>query len=440
MSTSQNCQAILECISCAVFTVDSSWKIRYFNREAERITGVPMSQAIGRPCCEVLKASICESDCALRWTLENRKPLINKVIFIVNAMGQEIPISITTALLRDDQGEIIGGVETFRDLSEVEVQLKEFRARYAYYGIITRNDKFRSFLEILPSIARAECTVLIEGESGTGKELIAKAIHNLSPRRSKPMVVINSAALPDSLLESELFGHKAGSFTGAIKDKQGRFATANGGTLFLDEIGDISAALQVRLLRVLQEKTIEPVGGLKSEPVDVRVIVATNRDLEALIKQGLFREDLYYRLNVVRIQLPALRERKEDIPLLIEHFISRFNRLHGKSMNGMSPAAMRLVMDYDFPGNVRELENAIEHAFIFAQGDVIEPEHLPKSIVGPDPDLMPQIDSLQDMEKHFLVAALHRNAWNKKLTADEIGIDPSTLWRKMRKHKIKPPK
>lgn len=432
-------RTILECISCAVFTIDTSWRIRYFNQEAERITGVSAENAIGRPCCEVLQSNICETSCALRWTLETGKRLINKFIYIVNATGREIPISVTTALLKDEDGTVIGGVETFRDLSEAETQLREFRAQYAYAGIITRNDKFRAILEILPSIARTDCTVLIEGESGTGKELIAKAIHNLSPRRENPHVIINSAALPDTLLESELFGFKAGSFTGASKDKPGRIAMANGGTIFLDEIGDISPALQVRLLRVLQEKLVEPVGALKSELVDVRIIVATNRNLESLISQGTFRQDLYYRLNIVRIQLLPLRERKDDIPLLVEHFISRFNGLHGKNVQGVSPTAMQLLMDHDYPGNIRELENAIEHAFIFAREGIIEPEHLPEAIAARRAARPNRIDSLQALEKHYLVTVLQRHAWSRKKAARELGIDPSTLWRKMRKFDIETP-
>jgi PAS domain S-box-containing protein len=439
MPTRRDCQTILDCISAGVFTVDKDWRIRYFNPEAERITGVSVSEALGRRCCEVLKANICESDCALRWTLESGKPLINKVVYIVNTLGEEVPISITTALLKDDQGNVVGGVETFRDLSEVEQQLMEFRARYAVSGIITRSEAMRPILDVLPSVSEIDCTVLLQGESGTGKELIAKAIHNLSPRKNGPLVIINSAALPDTLLESELFGYKAGAFTGARKDKIGRFAKADGGTLFLDEIGDISAALQVRLLRVLQEKTIEPVGATESVPVDVRVVVATNKDLGRLVEEGGFRRDLYYRINVVKLKMPPLRERPEDIPLLIDHFISHFNRLHGKAVEGLTARALQLIMKHDFPGNVRELENAIEHAFVYSRGGMISPEHLPEAIAPRDENKSIQTKSFQSIEANFLLEALRQNNWNRKQTAAALGIHTTTLWRKLQKHGIAPP-
>jgi len=276
--------------------------------------------------------------------------------------------------------------------------------------------------------------VLIEGESGTGKELVARAIHNLSPRRRKKLVTVNCGALPDTLLESELFGHKAGAFTDAKRDKPGRFALAEGGTIFLDEIGDVSPALQARLLRVLQERTYEPLGGTEPLKADVRVITATNRDLDELVAQGRFRQDLYYRVNVVRLELPPLRERKEDVPLLIDHFIARFNRLREKDVSGVAPEVLAVLMEHSYPGNVRELENILEHAFVLCPGGMIEPQHLPPRI-RPAGAAAPEFRgarTLEEIEARFIRDALARNGWNRLATARELGIHKSTLFRKIK--------
>jgi transcriptional regulator with PAS, ATPase and Fis domain len=300
----------------------------------------------------------------------------------------------------------------------------------------------RELFAVLPQIAISGSTVLIEGESGTGKELFARAIHNLSPRRTRPFVVANCAALPDTLLESELFGYKAGAFTGARKNKPGRFTLAHGGTLFLDEIGDMSAALQVRLLRVLQDRTFEPLGGTRSETVDVRVVLATNRTLADLVSSGEFRQDLYYRINVVRIVLPPLRERKEDIPILTNHFISRFNRLQDKDVKGISLESASILADHDFPGNVRELENTVEHAFALCQEGYIEPHHLPVELRPPSlsPGGTPRDDrSLKAIEADAIVDALRRNRWHRQAAADELGIHKTTLFRKIASHGIELP-
>lgn len=428
--------SILDSIGDGVFTVDESWIITYFNKSAEMITGVSREEALGSRCCDVFRASICETDCALRHTMNTGKPIINRAVYIINSEGKRIPISISTSLLRDKKGKLIGGVESFRDLSQVEQLRKELQKSYNFEDIVSKSSSMQKVFDVLPTIARSDSTVLIEGDSGTGKELIARAIHNLSPRNKKPLVAVNCGALPDTLLESELFGYKAGAFTDAKKDKPGRFALADEGTIFLDEIGDISPALQVRLLRVMQEKTIEPLGGVGSVKIDVRVIAATNRDLSRLVDDGTFRQDLYYRINVMRIVMPALKERMEDVPVLIDHFIGKLNRILNKDIDGISPEALKILMNHNYPGNVRELENILEHAFVLCAGGIILPQHLPENLF--DETAIPPTTavSMDDLEARFILASLERNSWNRQATAKELGIHKTTLYRKIRKLKI----
>ena len=378
-------QIILESVTEGVFTVDKDWRITSFNRAAERIIGTPRSEALGRHCWDVFRANICQTGCALRQTMDNGQPVVNRAVMVVRRTGEKIPIRISTAVLRHPDGRFAGAVETFRDLSQVEELRRELEGRFRLGDIIGRSPAMRDLFGLLPSIAASNSTVVIHGASGTGKELFAKAIHQLSPRRKRRFVAINCGALPDTLLESELFGYKAGAFTDARADKDGRFAQAEGGTIFLDEIGDISQAMQIRLLRVLQEHTYQPLGAVEPVTADVRVVAASHHDLAEMVKQGSFREDLYYRINVIRLELPSLSERREDIPLLIDHFIGRFNRLQDKEISGVSDEVLAILMSHDFPGNARELENVVEHAFVLCSRGLIELQHLPPSFAGGPP-------------------------------------------------------
>jgi PAS domain S-box-containing protein len=433
---SNTTEAILESISDGVFTVDTQWRITSFNRAAEEITGIKRQEAMGRICSEVFRCSMCETECALRRTMQNGKPIIGKSGYIIGADGKRLPISVSTAVLKDAQGNVVGGAETFRDLSEVEALRRELEGRTQIGDLVSRSPLMQRVFEVLPAIAGSPSTVLICGETGTGKELMARTIHSLSHHRKGPFVAVSCGALPDTLLESELFGYKAGAFTGAVKDKPGRFALARGGTLFLDEIGEISPALQVRLLRVLQERTYEPLGAVRSETSNARIIAATNKDLAAETRQGNFREDLYYRINVVRVELPPLRSRKEDIPLLTEHFIDRFNRLRPTSIRGITGEALSLLMAHHWPGNIRELENVIERSFILCDKPLIGIAHLPEEMTahGKLKNRTPSMRSARELlDAQAICSALVRNANNRLAAARELGIHKSTLFRKIKK-------
>lgn len=447
MEMENHTRIILDSIADGVFTVNSDLRITSFNRSAEKITGIKKEEAIGRFCWEVFRASICEKRCAMKHTMATGQPVVNRAIYIVNLKGDRVPVSISTALLKEERGKIIGGVETFRDLSVVEELRKQLSRKHSFQDIISKNKTMLKLFGILEQVSESDATILFQGQSGTGKELFAKAIHMLSPRKKGPMITINCGSLPDTLLESELFGYEKGAHSTAFKDKPGRLALANGGTLFLDEIGDISPALQVRLLRVLQDKTYEPLGSTKPQKTDVRIVAATNKDLEQLVQEGKFRQDLYYRINVVKLVLPPLRERMEDVPLLADHFIGKFNKLSGKDIQGLSPDVIPLFMSYDFPGNIRELENILEYATVVCRNGFIGLEHLPESMrtrfnVKNDEGLMKKENvgmSLDKIEKSYYTEALRQNNWKRSATAAQIGIHPTTLWRKMKRLKIETP-
>ena len=373
-------EIILESISDGVFTVDHNWKIMSFNRAAEEITGIAREEAIGKHCWDVFRSNMCEGECALKKTMKEGKSFVSSSTYIINSEKKRIPITVSTALLKDEQGNILGCVETFRDHSLVEELRKQLSAGYKMGDMISTSSEMKKIFSILHQVAESDSTILIEGETGTGKELMAKVIHNLSFRKDKPFVAINCGALPDTLLESELFGYKAGAFTNAVKDKPGYFAVAEGGTILLDEISDTSPAFQVRLLRVLEEQEFQPLGAVKKEKADVRIIAATNRDLSQMVNDEKFRQDLFYRINIMRIEIPPLRKRMEDVPILIDHFIDKLNRIRGKSISGIDQNALEILMSHKFPGNIRELENIIEHAFVLCSEGNILPRLFPKAM------------------------------------------------------------
>jgi len=429
---------ILDCVADGVFTVDTEKRIRFFNRAAEEITGFSAEEAVGRYCREVFRTTNCPAHCTLENVEKTGRNVVNRPVTILTRDGRSLLVSVSAALLADAAGNRIGGVETFRDLSAEEELRREIQKSYTFQDIVSRHPSMQSLFAILPDVAESSATVLLEGESGTGKELFARAIHNLGARKDGPFVAVNSGALPDTLLESELFGYKKGAFTDAKQDKPGRFALAEGGTLFIDEVAEISHALQVRLLRVLQEKIYEPLGGTESISTDARIVAATNRRLLERVRGGKFREDLYYRLNVIRLALPPLRERRSDIPLLVEHFRRLLNAESGKQIDGVDDEVIDLLMRYDFPGNVRELGNILQHAFVLCRESVITRRHLPAELAGEaesgGPGHTPR--SLAEIEKQAIRCALADHGGNRTATAKELGIDPSTLYRKMKRYGI----
>jgi PAS domain S-box-containing protein len=439
-------KAVLSCVADGVFTVSPDWRITSFNSAAERITGVPASEAIGSTCSEVFHANICEKGCAIRRTFETGKEIIDLRASIINSKGRAVPISLSTAVLRDADGKVLGAVESFRDLSALEVLRREIGRQYTFEDIVGKSKAFQKIFAILPDVAESDSTVLIEGPSGSGKELLARAIHNLSPRSKAPYVVVNCGTLPFNLFESELFGYVQGAFTDAKRDKPGRIALAEGGTIVFDEISELPAATQVKLLRVLQEREYVPLGAVKPLHANVRVVAATNRKLLDMVSKGDFRDDLYFRLAVVRLSVPPLRERRQDIPYLVEHFVQRYNAKRGKNLTGVAPEVMEMFMRYDFPGNVRELENIIEYAFVICRNGLIEPRHLPEDFQQSPHRQSKNMGKLYDKptmqleqaEAETIETALERVDGRLGAAARDLGISRTTLWRKIKKHKIDP--
>ncbi len=427
-------RTILESISEGVITSDRRHRVVYLNRAAERILGVTREAAVGKRCSEVFHTSLCEEECVLLDTFNSNEPVTNRSAYLTTEAGDRIPVMISAVPLTDEDGVVVGGVETFRDVSLLENLRKELTGTVQLGDLVTRNLEMKRILDVLPQMAMSPSSVLIQGATGTGKEVLARAIHHLSLRHNRPFVAVNCGALPDTLLESELFGYEAGAFTGATKAKPGRFTLAEGGTLFLDEIGEISPAFQVKLLRVLQERTFEPLGSVKTLHSDVRIIAATNKNLMQEVRRGTFRDDLFYRLNVIQIDLPPLKKRKEDIPLLIDHFIRRFNAIQKKDVKGISTEALGVLMAYNFPGNIRELENFIERAFVLCNDGEIEMKHLPcgyLQLITIPVERKDLKTAMREMEKNLIEKALKRNK-TKLEAADELGLHKSSLFRKMK--------
>jgi PAS domain S-box-containing protein len=450
---------IFDSIHEGVFTVDQDFRVTSFNAEAERITGVSRRDAVGKKCYEVFRASICQQGCALKQTLATGKPLRDVRVDVLNAVMLPVPLTVSTAVLRRGD-RLLGGVEIFRDISDIESLRNELKGHGAFENIVGNSPAMRELFRLLPDVADSDAPVLIEGPSGTGKELVATAIHSLSARRDKPFVRVNCGALPDTLLESELFGYRRGAFTDARRDKPGHFALADGGTILLDEIGDITPAFQLKLLRVLQEGEIQPLGATRALRVDVRVLAATNRNLATLVSEGKFRQDLYYRIRVVPVTLPALAERREDIPLLVDHFVRLQALKTGKPIDQVAPAAMAALCAYHYPGNVRELQNLVERAFVLCHGHRIELIHLPAEVsaVGdmngaawklrkPSERNLLRLKGSNDKAARGanpvelgLREVLAAHDWNRSAAAASLGIGRNTLWRRMREHGLVPRK
>jgi len=433
-SCTSMCSFIMDSVADGVFTINLDWKITYFNRSAENITGMTAQFAVGRTCAEVFQTRDCEGACVLRACIENDQRILHRVMTIVRKDGTPMQVTVSAAPLKDNAGRIIGGVETFRELTGFQRpgHHKDDRSTQEF---CTRDPYLSDVVRILPQIAESDATVLLLGESGTGKELFARAIHRLSGRGKGPFVAVNCGALPEQLMESELFGYKAGAFTDARKDKPGRFELAEGGTLLLDEIGDLPYSLQAKILRVLQERVYEPLGGVRSQKANVRVVASTNRDLARMVEEGLFRGDLYYRLNVVQFKLPPLRERNQDIPLLVEHALKlRQGSTPGKQISGVTPEVMRILNRHVYPGNIRELENIIEYACILCPGGLIEADHLPRHLrpVKPGNGREDFPLSMEEIRLQAARRAVRRNQGNRNAACRELGITKDTLRRILR--------
>ena len=418
----QNLWGILNSITEGILVVNQDLVVTQLNKAALDITGFPSSEILGQPCLEIFRGSLCESHCFMAKSQKGQAAK-DVEVEIIRRDGTTRAVAVTTSLLFDSSGLAEGVVVVFRDISEHRLLKEQLKGKWRLANIIGKSPTIQRLFQKIQQVAPMDTTVLIQGESGTGKELVAHALHHYSPRASKPLIKVNCSALAETLLESELFGHVRGAFTGAICDKIGRFEAAEGGTLLLDEIGDLSHYLQLKLLRVLQEKEFERVGEVKPRKANVRVLAATHRDLKDLLKKGLLREDLYYRLKVVPIHLPPLRERREDIPLLVKHFVAKYNKEMGKGVLGPTQDVIPALMDYHWPGNIRELENAIEHAFVHTQGLYLTLEDFPYEL-QPTGTKGKEIDQIRH--------ALKKTRGNKTAAANLLGIGRATLWRKLK--------
>jgi PAS domain S-box-containing protein len=452
-----NVADILRSMSDGIVTIDAEERITSMNAAAEALTGLPEAEAVGKPCGEVIRNDVWSTRSPLKDVLERGETVVHFNVALENRAGTRIPVSICASLLKNEAGEMIGVILSIRDIrpvlglldalhrSEEEIarqegRLRALQRRERLGEMIGRSAKMQEVFNLIQVVAKSDVTVLIQGESGTGKALLASTIHGLSHRKEGPFITVSCATLPESLLESELFGHVKGAFTGAIKDKPGRFELAHRGTIFLDEVGEISPSIQVKLLRVLQEQKFERVGGSRTLSVDVRVIAATNRDLPKAVQEGRFREDLFYRLHVVPITIPPLRERKEDIPPLVNHTFQKLAAKMQSESLGVSSEAMDVLMQHDWPGNVRELENALQFALVRTGGDTISPQSLP-SWIGRGSERAerpgkPLEKIVEERERDEIVKRLVQCQGKLSNVAKALGIGRTTLWRKMKRYRI----
>jgi len=430
---------LFENLAEGVFTINHRWRITSFNLRAQQITGFRRDEVLGRYCWDVFQSDLCRADCPLKATLETGAERMDQDVRIVGKEGHKLSILVNTSVLRDKKGLIVGAVETFRPVTPgVPVPESVPNVRLET-DIIGHSPELTRLLRMLPDVAASDASVVLEGESGTGKELFARAIHSLGPRSQGPFVAINCSALAETLLESELFGHVKAAFTGASSSKVGRFELAKGGTLFLDEVGDIKPEIQVKLLRVIEERVFERVGGTRPIPMDARIIAATNRRLAEEVDRGRFRRDLFYRLRTVPLYLPPLRDRLEDLPLLVNHFVAGLNRKYDKVVRGLDPKVMSIFRRYDWPGNVRELQRVLEYAFVFVKGPVITAANLPE-LEEPQPARpAPNRASgpgLWEDEKVTILRVLQKTGGHRERAAKLLGISRSSLWRKMKAHRL----
>jgi PAS domain S-box-containing protein len=432
-------EEVMEQFPQGVFVVNTRWQLSYFNQAAQEITGFSRNEAIGKFCWEIFRSNLCHKRCPMRISMSTGQAMRDQEVEIVSKSGQKKLILVNTGQIKKPGHMVLGGVETFTDMIGLQYPASQQPAE-GLSDIVGVSPQMQEIIHILPTIAASDSNVLILGETGTGKELIARAIHLLSPRRQGPFQVVNCSAFPETLLESELFGHERGAFTGAVSSKAGKFELARGGVLFLDEIGDLRSDLQVKLLRVLEDKSFERVGGNRKISLEARIVAASNVDLHEAMREGKFRDDLYYRLFTVPIHLPPLREKREDIPILVKHFLEKLNRKFNKKVKGVDPKVMRLFCRHPWPGNVRELQHVLEYCFVFTKGPFISERHLPKlesAWAGRELELPVGVASpLETLERETIIKALERTYGCKQEAARLLKISRSKLWRKMRHYHI----
>jgi len=433
-------QAILDAMDEAVMTVDLDLTIRGFNRAAAEMTGYAPEEAVGNRCAAICQGSLCAPDlCPVLAAFRTGQNTRNEEMTIRTRAGAERIVSVNTGLLRDPTGRVIGGIETLRDITatrELEAALHE---RHRFDRLLGKSAAMQEIYHLIELLSDSTATVLLQGETGTGKELVAEAIHYHSPRSNGPLIKVNCAALPETLLETELFGHVRGAFTDAVADRPGRFELAAGGTLFLDEIAETSPKVQAKLLRVCESGEFQRLGEDRTRRADVRLIVATNRNLRAEVAADRFREDLFYRLHVVPIFLPPLRDRAEDIPLLVEHLLDKLRRTTGRAVQTLAPEALRALLAYPWPGNVRELENALAYAIVTSRDTVLRPEDLPLRVRQPTPVSSSSLPVEPPDEKTHLLQTLQATGWKIGKCAERLSVDRTTVWRKMKKYGLRKP-